>query len=177
MKELASTPLDHAIDDLAIGAFFFALRSCEYSTVSNKDTKTKLLCLRCIRFFCNSRELNISGDLSSAGSVSITFENQKNMEICETITLHANGEQLVICPVKTWTAIVKRVLNTPDSIIDSPVNLVWSNNEIKEIPSTLILSDLRSTVEIMGKEFLGYLCLQKIFVLAAYGRLVQWIYT
>ena len=52
MKELASSPLDHAIAHLVIGAFFFAMRSCEYSTVSNKDTKMKRLCLRCIRFFC-----------------------------------------------------------------------------------------------------------------------------
>ena len=156
MKELASTPLDHAIADLVIGAFFFAMRSCEYSTVSNKDTKTKRLCLRCIRFFRQRTELHLSADLSSADSVSITFENQKNMEIFETITLHANGDP-VLCPVKAWTAIVQRVLSIPGSTIDSPVNLVWSNNEIKEIPSTLILSDLRSTVEIMGREVLGYL--------------------
>ena len=74
MKELASTPLDHAIAELVIGAFFFAMRSCEYSTVSKKDTKTKRLCLRCIRFFCNSRELSLSGGLSSADSVLIIFD-------------------------------------------------------------------------------------------------------
>ena len=78
------------------------------------------------------------------------------MEIYETITLHANGEP-VLCPVKARRAIVKRVLSIPGSTIDSPVNLVWSNNEIKEIPSTLILSDLRSTVELMGRKVLGYL--------------------
>ena len=66
MKELASTQLDHAIADLAIGAFFFAMRSCKYSTVSNKDTKTKRLCLRCTRFFCQRMELSLSEDLSSA---------------------------------------------------------------------------------------------------------------
>ena len=63
------------------------------------------------------------------------------MEIYEIITLHANRE-LVLCLVKAWTAIVKRVLSIPDSTIDLPANLVWSNNAIKEIPSTLILSDL-----------------------------------
>ena len=101
-------------------------------------------------------ELSLPYDLSSADLVSISFENQKNMEIYETITLHANGE-LVLCPVKAWTATVKRHLSIPDSTIDSPVNLVWSNNEIKEIPSTLIISDLRSTVELMGREVPGYL--------------------
>ena len=78
------------------------------------------------------------------------------MDIYETITFHANGE-LVLCPVKAWTAIVKRVLRIPDSTIDSQVNLVWSNNEIQETTSTIILSDLRLTVELMGKEVLGNL--------------------
>ena len=52
------------------------------------------------------------------------------MEIYETITLRANGE-LVLCPVKAWTAIVKQVLSIPDSTINSQVNLVWSNNKIQ----------------------------------------------
>ena len=78
------------------------------------------------------------------------------MEIYETITLHANGE-LVLCPVKAWTAVVKWVLSIPDSTVGSPVNLVWPNNDIKETPSTLILSDLRSTVKLMGREVLGNL--------------------
>ena len=99
MKELASTLLDHAIADLAIGAFFFAMQSCKYSTVPNKDTKTKCLCLGCIRFFYQRREISLSGDLSSADLVSITFNNQKNMEIYETTTLHTNVE-FVLCPVK-----------------------------------------------------------------------------
>ena len=78
------------------------------------------------------------------------------MEIYKTITLHANGE-LVLCPVKAWTAIVKQVLSIPDSTMDSPVNLVWFENEIKEIPFALIHSDLRLTVEFMGREVLDYL--------------------
>ena len=78
------------------------------------------------------------------------------MEIYKTITLHANGE-LVLCPVKALTAIVKRFLSISDSIIDSPVNLVWFNNESKEISTTLILSDLWSTVKLMGKKVLYYL--------------------
>ena len=78
------------------------------------------------------------------------------MEIYETITLHANGE-LVLCPVKAWTAIVKQVLSIPDSTINPPVNLVWSDNEIKESPSALILSDLWLTVKLMGREVLACL--------------------
>ena len=65
-------------------------------------------------------------------------------------------ENLCSAQVKAWTAIVKRVLSITDSTINSPVNLVWPNNEIIEIPSTLILFDLRSTVKLMVRKVLSY---------------------
>ena len=45
------TPLDEAMGELACGAFFFGMRSCEYLAVTGKTRKTKRLKIRNIRFF------------------------------------------------------------------------------------------------------------------------------
>ena len=62
IKELAknkSTERSKALGDLAITAFFFAMRSCEYLKVACKEgeRKTKRLRVRNIRFYRNGREL------------------------------------------------------------------------------------------------------------------------
>jgi len=76
-NSLALTKLDKAMSELFTGAFFFAMRSCEYLKVPGK-WRTKLLSLKNIRFFKGRREINHSDEkLSKAGSVSITFELQK----------------------------------------------------------------------------------------------------
>jgi hypothetical protein len=52
LTTLRHTTLDEAISQLAVGAFFFAMRSCEYSKVPNSaEHCTKLLVLRNLRFF------------------------------------------------------------------------------------------------------------------------------
>jgi hypothetical protein len=74
LNELAKrqvTDLDKAIVQLTISAAFFACCSCKYSNVSRREMKrTKLLCLRSIRFFKDGRLLLASSDnLEFAGSV------------------------------------------------------------------------------------------------------------
>ena len=79
LREVANSEMSKALADLIIGAYFFAMRSCEYSTVEDKNTRTRRLCLRNIRFFQSRQELQHSMDLSTADAVSITFEFQKKM--------------------------------------------------------------------------------------------------
>ena len=68
-----------AIADLCTGAFFFAMRSCEYLSVSGPQRKTKRLRLANLRFFLKNKELPLlSKHLLSATVISITFEDQKN---------------------------------------------------------------------------------------------------
>ena len=66
LEELAKrqvSELDHPLTQLTISAGFFACRSCEYSRVPRRDQKrTKLLCLRNIRFF---REGHLIGGYST----------------------------------------------------------------------------------------------------------------
>jgi len=80
-----TTELSRAVGQLATAAFFFACRSCEYLSVSGQR-RTKLLCLRNIRFYMNKRELPHSDpDLANADRVSVTFEFQKNDEREDTV--------------------------------------------------------------------------------------------
>ena len=60
-------------------AFFFAMRSCEYSSVKVKG-RTELLKLRDMKVYKNKRVLNSRFDNieRDATSVTITFRNQKN---------------------------------------------------------------------------------------------------
>jgi hypothetical protein len=75
-----------AIADLFWGAFFFAMRSCEYFSVPG-PRRPKLLCLRNLRFFKGNRELrHDSPYLENADTVSVTFEFQKNDCRDETVT-------------------------------------------------------------------------------------------
>jgi hypothetical protein len=70
--------LSSTVADLLTIAFFWCMRSCEYSLVQG-ERRTKLLCFRNIRLFGkNNRPIPIdSPDITSAQSISNTFEFQK----------------------------------------------------------------------------------------------------
>jgi len=96
------------MSELFTGAFFFAMRSCEYLKVSGKR-RTKLLSLKNIRFFKGRREINHSDEkLPKADSVSIIFELQKRNTKFDTVTHHRSNDK-TICPVLVWSKIVKRI--------------------------------------------------------------------
>ena len=56
LMENTFTPMDIALGELATGAFFFGMRSCEYLNVKG-TRKTKQLRIGDIRFFINNNEL------------------------------------------------------------------------------------------------------------------------
>ncbi len=102
LKELAKrqvSELDRAVSQLTICAGFFACCSCEYLKVPRRDMKrTKLLCLRNIRFFKDGRLLSTpSANLEFTDSVAVTFEMQKNEMKHETI-IHGQTYDPVLCP-------------------------------------------------------------------------------
>lgn len=150
------TPLDVAIGQLVIGAFFFAMRSCEYSTVSG-ERRTKLLSLKSIRFFKDKKLLpHDSPHLHLADSVSITFEFQKNDQRDETITMHRTADP-TLCPVRSWSAIVTRIWSYPGVTADTPVNTFQlPNGKLAQVKSSEILKSLRNAVTIIGVDILGF---------------------
>jgi hypothetical protein len=84
-------PTDHAAD-LIVGAFFFAMRACEY--VKNPvPGKTKRVRLGCIHFLSSNQNLipnNETDLLAKAKFITIVFEDQKNGERFEARTRRPN---------------------------------------------------------------------------------------
>ena len=103
------TPKSKALGQLACGAFFFGMRSCEYLTVTG-TRKTKRLKVTNIRFFKNNQEIKdqTSYMVKLADSVSVTFKFQKNRQKDVTVSQPRSGK--LLCPVLIWGAIVQQVL-------------------------------------------------------------------
>ncbi len=153
---LALSQMDQARCELFIGAFFFAMRSCEYLAVSGRR-KTKLLAVKNIRFFLGRRCLhNSDPNLHLASSVSITFEEQKRGTKNDTIT-HQRTNDNLLCPVKIWSKIIKRILSYPESNQETTVNVFKLNNEsMYKFTGKDLLAHLRRAADSLGPNVLGY---------------------
>lgn len=155
----AEDPVAQACAQLIIGAFFFAMRSCEYSkTTSPGESKTtKILTVGNIRFFKESRVISHSDPhLPEADIVAITFESQKNKDKFKTICMHRSNRS-VLCPVRAWAAVVQRVRSYKDSKDNSQVNLVMNKTgKLSYISSTQIRTKLRAAAATIGAQELGF---------------------
>jgi hypothetical protein len=63
--------------------------------------------------------------LEYADCVSVTFEMQKKDEKGDTVTQIATGDVL-LCPVRMWAAIVRRIWGYPGSTWDTKVSTIWN---------------------------------------------------
>ncbi len=153
---MAFTPLDITMCQLFTGAFFFAMRSCEYLKVSGTRC-TKLLTLKNIIFFKGRRELHHSNkSLHKADSVSITFEFQKKDTRNDTVTHHRSGHKS-ICPILVWAKIIQRIRNYPHSTDNTPVNTFMDKNgRIHQITGSQLLKRIRLAATAIGKDILGF---------------------
>lgn len=134
------------------------MRSCEYSKVNTAASarKTKKLRIRNIRFFRNGRIIaQTDPTLPASDYVSITFEDQKNGDKMDTITQQASGD-LILCPVRAWASIVRRILTYPTTTPDSHVNTVYTGGEVSEIKATEISTAIKAAVTAIGFEKLGF---------------------
>lgn len=157
---MTPSPVDVAVGQLVSGAFFFAMRSCEYTKVAgreNTERRTKLLRLRNLRFFLHQRPLPLTDpQLHLATSVTITFEMQKNDERNIDITQHRTGDPL-LCPVLAWSRVVKRILAYNDCSPESFVCTVQlADGSLRLITSKELLERLRSHAAAMGEATLGF---------------------
>ena len=149
------TPLDEALGQLANGAFFFGMRSCEYLTVTG-TRKTKRLTIDDIRFFKHNVEIK---DKSSpiilfADTVSITFRFQKNKQKNITVTQPRSGKK--ICPVVIWGTIIQRILSYTNTSGNTHVNVVVVGKTLHHIKRAEMLEHLQHTVNNMtGLGFKG----------------------
>ncbi len=157
LYKLSTTPEDKAIARLLIVGFFFAMRSCEYSSVTG-SRRTKIIRLKGIRFFLGKRELPHSSPiLHRTTSVSLTFEYQKNDSRNETVTAHATFHR-TMCPVTQLVHTVRRLWSIPGTTCDTPINtyLPTGSSSTKQFQSSHMLKRLRLAVDIIGKDTLGF---------------------
>ena len=155
MYQNTFTPMDEALGQLAVGAFFFGMRSCEYLTVTG-TRKTKRLKIRNIRFFRNNVEIKDkrSPMLKFADTVSVTFEFQKNKQKNITVSQPRSGKD--ICPVIVWAEIVQRVLSYKGTNQDTSVNAIQIGKSTAYIKASEMYTHITNTVNNMkGLGFTG----------------------
>jgi hypothetical protein len=158
---LSLSTYDKALCELFIGAFFFAMRSCEYVQVSG-SRKTKILSVKNIKFFKGKRLLEHRDPLLHlADCVSITFERQKKDIKNDIITQH-KSDDVLLCPVKIWCKIIRRIISYPSSTIDSQVNTFFftHNNKKHLFSGQELLKRLRLAATSIGPEILGFTAAQ-----------------
>ena len=132
------------------------MRSCEYLSVTGGHRKTKRLRLRNIRFYLSGRELPLSSQkLITSTTISITFEDQKNDQKNNTITMHSSTHK-ILCPVKAWARTVQRVLVSKSATTASFVNTFYDNNKILHVSGTNALHSLRAAAHSIGESSLGF---------------------
>ncbi len=132
------------------------MRSCEYVKVQG-PRKTKLLTVKNIRFYIGNRLINHSDpNLSSTECVSITFEFQKRDTRNDVITQHRSGDN-VLCPVRTWAAIIKCLASYPGASPTDTVNLFRFPDGKKHIFSgSELLKRLRLAATTLGADIVGF---------------------
>jgi hypothetical protein len=144
---------DHAAD-LLVGAFFFAMRSCEFVKTPLQG-KTKILRLGCITFFDKRRNEVHQSDpelTNKARHVQVVFEDQKNgVRFDQRSQRKTKDSQL--CPVLRFGRAVQRVLKFIPGADDS-TPLCSTNDALrtksKFITSEATLTRIRSTCQIYG---------------------------
>jgi len=108
--------------------------------------------LRNISFFKKGRRL-IPSD---ADCVSITFELQKKDAKFDMVSQHRSNDPL-LCPVKIWAKIVKRIYSYPTSSPDTPVNTYFFSEDSHHLFSGKeLLSRIRIAAKSIGEEVLGF---------------------
>jgi hypothetical protein len=162
-----ATELHQAVGQLSVGAFFFAMRACEFSEVGG-PRRTRTITLGDLEF--RRRGTKIEGDdedeLASADTVSITFRTQKNGEKGTTVTQHQTAKTAMrgakICPVASLARLVARVsryepVEPQWKLRDQrPINLTRTTTGFALVTSNQVLHHLRAAALQYGEGRLGF---------------------
>jgi hypothetical protein len=144
--------------ELAGGAHFWAMRSCEYAKVPKAEQRqAKQLFIRNIAFIKDSEVLkHNSQSLHLADCVSITFERQKNDRKAVTVTQWRTADELLF-PIKIWASLVRRILSYKGTNKNYPVSLAKHKNNIINVTGEMIADLCRDGVATIGETKLGIL--------------------
>jgi hypothetical protein len=135
-----------------IGAFFFAMRSCEYSKPATLG-QTKCIDLDGLIFRTATNTVIAHADphlLSKAEYITVTFVSQKNGTKMDSRTQRrTNDPQL--CPVLRYGSQVQRILRTlPSATGSTTINTIAYKGKPGLITNTYILEILRTTCSSFG---------------------------
>jgi hypothetical protein len=156
--------IDRTIAWLQTIAFFWCMRSCEYSDVQG-ERRTKTLCVRNFRFF-DKLNRDISSNYQDLHehvvTVSITFEFQKKEVRNDTISHQRSGDSIgdgKMCPVRAAIELILCIVEyniPPAKLQDTQINYVAFEGKGYTIPSSMILSRIRQAVASLGHAVLGF---------------------
>ena len=96
--------------DLIVGAYFFAMRACEFCTTKNRG-RTRILTCGNVTFRDRDRNEVLHSDETigeRAMFVTICFVDQKNGTKMERRSQRRSGVD-GLCPVQSWAAVVQRI--------------------------------------------------------------------
>jgi hypothetical protein len=138
--------------DIITGAFFFAMRSCEYSKPQVAG-KTKCVDLDGIIFRTTGNIVVDHADpelLTIAEFITVTFVNQKNGRKMDSRTQRRTGDP-DLCPVIRYARQVQRILRTVPNVTGATtINTISINGNVGLITATYILNLLRNTCHSFG---------------------------
>ena len=154
----AASPLDHAIGDLAIIAFYYLLRIGEYTTKGTRNDTKRTIQFRVkdVTFFTttpdgHTRQLSrIATDatLLTATSATLKLDNQKNGWKGVCVHHHANGQRYK-CPVR---ALARRIAHIRHNTSDTTTFLsaFFVHGALFDVSDTDIRSSLKSAATILN---------------------------
>ncbi|KAI2512067.1 hypothetical protein MHU86_2355 [Fragilaria crotonensis] len=138
--------------EIAIVAYFFAMRSCEITSTPSPG-RTRVIQLRGVVFRDadhNELEHNSPELKLSAERVTLTFEDQKNGQKMDRRTHQRTGDP-VLCPVKNLASLVARILRlVPDARSETQINATRLSTKNTHITSDLLRSHMRTTCTLLG---------------------------
>jgi hypothetical protein len=168
VARVKTTETHRAIGQLVTGAFFFAMRSCEYSEASgSRRTKTVQIGDIIFRRAGDTIESSNESVLAMADTVSITYRTQKNGDRGVTVTQHRTRANpgTGLCPVRALAGLVSRIsayeldATKWKDVTTRPMNLVvtsGSGARVTTITAGEVLQHLRAAVIQYGETRLGF---------------------
>jgi hypothetical protein len=144
--------------EIAIAAFFFAMRSCECTTTPTPGrTKTIDLLGMTFRDRYKKEVPHDSADLRQAEYVSYNFVDQKNKEKNDTRSQRRTSDP-VLCPVRRSASLVERIRRlVPNHSPTTLMNTLFLNDTILQLSSAFLRTRLRVTCTALGgKPTFGY---------------------
>ena len=154
-----------AIGQLIVVAFFFAMRSCEYSSIQGKRMTT-IVGVDDIQFWADNEivDANDIEGMKQADAVSVTFRRQKNRENGGVVTQHRTDEpgDDEMCPVRALAALVITIRSYASVTSQGTTHVCINALELADgsglrgISSKEVLKQLRDAATAVGERKLGF---------------------